>query len=528
MTQIHIIGAGLAGLSAAIVFAQNGIECNLFSLQASERSQSVLAEGGINAALDTMGENDSVYEHYMDTMRGGCDLADPNAVRGLTSSAPDIVRDLAALGVPFNRIDGSLQQRYFGGQKKRRTAFARSSTGKMLVSALIDEVRKYESQGLIHRFPNHAFYSLIIRDGKCAGVNILDIYTGSISRYMGVVLLASGGMNGIFPEWTTGTTQNNGYVAATVFMQGVKMANLEMIQYHPTTIGIPGKRCLVSEAARGEGGRLYVKRNGKPYYFMEDKYELGNLMPRDVVSREMTFVVRDSECENQVFLDMTGIEETVWREKLSDLRDEIIYYMNMDPVKEAIPVEPGIHFFMGGIYINERHETSMKGLYAAGECASQYHGANRLGGNSLLGAIYGGRRSAAEIISSGMNTQEEIKDDEDYLPQDIGPGDYIKSSEADIRLCDILRASLGIVRSEAEIKDGLSRLEEMKGTVAEPRYQLARAMLLSAENRKESRGAHYRIDYPDTDDIYRKTTVATYSNGAIDIEMCDIPEMREE
>ncbi|MBR5088004.1 MAG: FAD-binding protein, partial [Ruminiclostridium sp.] len=395
--MINILGAGIAGLSAALTLAEKGIRCRLISAQQSERAQSVLAEGGINAALNTMGEGDTPELHFEETMKSGCYLADPNAVRALTENAPEVVMRLAALGVPFNRNnDGSLTLRSFGGQKKKRTAFAKSSTGKMIMTALIDAVRKYEVSGLVERYPRHSFVCLLTENGRCAGVRVKDDYTGKHLDFAGTVITALGGLNGFFPSRTTGTVTNSGTAAAVMFAQGVKFANLEMIQYHPTTIARPGKNCLISEAARGEGGRLYAERGGFPWYFMEEKYpSLGNLMPRDVVSREIYFVSRDPSVKNgTVFLDMTGITEDVWKNRLSDLREQIMHWFPLDPKKDPVPVKPSIHYFMGGILVNDRHEASLDGLYAAGECACQYHGANRLGGNSMLGAVFGGMTAA--------------------------------------------------------------------------------------------------------------------------------------
>ena len=214
--KVIIIGAGLAGLSAAIRLAEENVGSVLVSLQQSERAQSVLAEGGINAALDTMGEGDNVQNHYKDTMRGGAELADPNAVEGLTRNAPKIVRWLEGLGVPFNMDKGELVLRNFGGQKKKRTAYARSSTGKIIMSAVIDEARKYEAKGFIRRLPHHELIRLLISRDKCTGVLIRDVYTGEMKELLGQVIVCSGGLNGMFPEMTTGTTQNSGDCAAVL------------------------------------------------------------------------------------------------------------------------------------------------------------------------------------------------------------------------------------------------------------------------------------------------------------------------
>ena len=261
--MVNIIGAGLAGLSAAITLAEKGISCNLVSNYPSERAQSVMAEGGINGALDTMGEGDNVENHFADTMKAGGDIADEAAVRGLTNAAPEIIRYLGGLGVPFNLKDNLIQQRNFGGQKKKRTAYAKSSTGKVLMTALIDEVRKYEAIGLVKRYSHHEFLELRLDDdgGVCKGVEIRDNYTDRVYYLRGSVILATGGMAGVFRGVTTGTTANTGDVTAKVFSQGVRLSNLEMIQYHPTTIEIADKVCLVSEAARGEGGRLFIYKD---------------------------------------------------------------------------------------------------------------------------------------------------------------------------------------------------------------------------------------------------------------------------
>ena len=517
--SIIIAGAGLAGLSAAITLAQAGRKCILVSAQPSERAQSVLAEGGINAALDNMGENDSVQEHFEDTVKGGVYIANRRAVKGLTDNAPKTVMWLSSLGVPFNRENGRLLQRPFGGQKKRRTAFAKSSTGKMIMTSLIDKARSFESEGLIKRYPHHEFLRLINDNGICKGMRIKDRISGKCASVYGTVLLACGGMNGMFPGHTTGTVHNTGDAAAAVFMQGAAFSSLEMIQYHPTTIGIPGKRCLVTEAARGEGGRLFVKRDNEPWCFMEEKYPvLKNLMPRDVVAREMFFARRETGSE--VMLDMTGIPHKVWCERLPDLKKELMSYTGLDPEKEPINVHEGIHYFMGGILTNEHHRTSIENLYAAGEFTSLYHGANRLGGNSMLGAVYGGITAAEGILSLPQSSEcdvvfEDAPSDEPYYEE--------SRARFNDALCEILLDGMGIVRNEQQLDKALSALEELtpKNDREKARVMLARAALMSAAERKESRGAHYREDYPQTDDEYKKLSVARTDGGRVHISFID-------
>lgn len=533
MRRVNIVGSGLSGLSAAIHLAMAGISSNLISALPSERAQSVLAEGGINAALDTMGEHDTPAEHFADTMKGGVDLADPNAVAGLTDHAPEIVRWMFSLGTPFQMENESLILRNFGGQKKKRTAYSKSSTGKVLMTALIDEARRWEAAGRIHRWPHHIVEDLTIEEDRCTGLIMRDTYTDRLLDCDGPVLLCSGGMNGIFPGLTTGTVPNTGNITALAFAKGVELGNLEFLQYHPTTVGIPGKRMLISEAARGEGGRLYILRNGKPWYFMEEKYpELKNLMPRDVVSREMFFVSRQDNCGDQVYLDLTGLPAATWEKKLSDMREEIIHYLSIDPVTTPVPVRPGIHFFMGGILVDEEHNSSLPGLYAAGECACQYHGANRLGGNSMLGALYGGKVAAQSIFRW---LREDVTPDAD--PTDLGKASGEWLGERSVspvqveKLKDILWDGLGIAREEKTLSGALEKLEaalnEDLTSWERNRALLGKAMLLSALEREESRGAHYRWDFPDRDDTnFRKTTVAVCRDGTIAVTRRRIPERR--
>lgn len=598
METVNIVGAGLAGLSAALTLAKQHQPCRLISVQASERAQSVLAEGGINGALNNMGEGDSILLHEEDTCLAGCQIADEEAVRGLTGHAPAIIQMLADLGVPFNRQDGKILQRSFGGQRKKRTAFAKSSTGKMIMHALIDEVRKYEVLGLIRRYPHHLFVDLVIREvipeqaqsrnpehvqqvqsrnsehvqqvqsrisehleqarrGElkervCCGLLIRDVYTGEETRFTGPVLMACGGMNGLFPSRTTGTLINSGNAAAKLFAKGVRFSNLEMIQYHPTTIAIAGKRLLISEAARGEGGRLFVRRAGEPWYFMEEKYpEFGNLMPRDVVSREMYFVTHESDCEPQVYLDMRGISKEIFQKRLSDLRAELLHYGKPDPEKEPIPVEQGIHYFMGGIDVDVFHQTNLRFLYAAGECCSQYHGANRLGGNSMLGALYGGQVAAKTILKEGESSSPYAPEAVAFLhaheesasrPTEYAAKDDTSSTDPEgsryeeetpqitAKMASLLYESLGIIREEKSMRralEGLSLLLQEEGLTETDRNRimLGEAILRSALFRKESRGAHFRSDFPDRDEAFCGLVTAIKKDGKIEI---DIRKKRED
>ncbi len=537
--RVNIIGAGLAGLAAAIRLSQLGVQSRLVSVQPSERAQSNLAEGGINACLDLMGEEDTVEEHIKDTLRGGCFLADEAMVEGLCKEAPEIIRELSGYGVAFARENGRLIQRNFGGQKKKRTAFVKSSTGKVIMASMIKEVRKHERNGMVQRLFHHEYTGLITdktRDEKardpgsymvkCRGVYIRDTYDSSLSALYGPVIIATGGMNGVFEAMTTGTYANTGEVSADLFMRGVRLANLEFIQYHPTTVSISGKRMLISEAARGEGGRLfYYGDNEEKIYFLEDEFgEGGNLMPRDVISKRMDM------CGKQVYLDLTQIDGDKWNKRLSDLRREIMYYLSTDPVKEPVPVSPGIHFFMGGIKVGRDHMTNIRGLYAAGECSCAYHGANRLGGNSLLGAIYGGKVAAASAAAiykdEYIGADDTRKDADDFSDERMKaylkePGD--KDMELRVRMRKLLASALSVVRKEAEIEAAIrqtdSLLKEAEDLGACIRtlslLMLSKAMLVSAYGRKESRGAHNLAEYPKQAEEYGKNSTVAIEDGRI-------------
>lgn len=510
---VNIIGAGISGLSAAITLAQKNIHVNLISSMPSERAQSVLAEGGINASLDTMGEHDTVLEHFQDTVKGGVFIEDEEAVRGLVEAAPSIVRELQALGVPFQHENGKLIQRNFGGQKKKRTAYAKSSTGKMIMAALTDRVRKAEASGLVKRYPSHVLSSFVIRDSELKAVRVTDTHLFKTLEFTGPCILCTGGLNGFFEGYTTGTTQNTGTAAALAFSEGVEFSNLEFIQYHPTTVKICDKVMLISEAARGEGARLMVMRDSKPWYFMEEKYELGNLSPRDVISREMALLEK-TEGLNDFYLDATGLDEKVWKTRLSDLRAELISYTGLDPAGDYIPIRPGIHYFMGGIRVDNGHRTNIKNLFAAGEAACKYHGANRLGGNSMLGAFYGGRVAAQSACDAASQCSvSEVSYEE--------TGTERQKKE----LCQILLKGLGIIRDEKEIEGALGETWKMASdsTSADAkRALLSCAMLECARARKESRGAHYRSDCPKALDSYKKQTCVVLKEGRIMVRFEDL------
>ena len=527
MKHVLVVGSGLSGLSCAIQLAESGISSTLVSPYPSERAQSVMAAGGINAA---MGADDSAGQHAEDTLKSGGSIAGKAAVEDLCSAAPDIIRWLEKLGVVFSRTEnGEVAQRAFGGQSRNRTAYAGASTGKQIMSALIRAARKYECQNMINRLLGRQFYSALIKDNKCYGALLYNEKECKIETvYADAVVVATGGQNVLFGK-TTGSMQCDGYVAAKLYEQGALLKNLEFIQYHPTTIETPQKRMLITEAARGEGGRLYYMDGERRVYFMEDKYgERGNLMPRDVVSKCIY------DAPSQVYLDISFLGKKLIESRLFEVLELCRKYAVLDVTKESIPVYPSVHFFMGGLAVGQDHKTSIDNLYAVGECASMYHGANRLGGNSLLSAIYSGQVAARAI--SELENNKEYPDFNEYISaQENALNEHLASqspfSAVYIRyeIAKVMNESLGITRTEEKLLEGiqsvdyyLSISEKLSydsdvspyiGYSLRPMLLLARAILTSALERKETRGAHIRNDYPERSDEFAFCSVCEYQNG---------------
>ena len=529
MKHVLIIGSGLSGLSCAIALAESGIRSTLVSPYPSERAQSVMAAGGINASL---GKDDSPEIHAEDTLKSGGNIAGEKAVSGLCSAAPEIVRWLDSIGVVFSRDEsGEVALRAFGGQSRKRTAYAGSSTGKQIMTALIREARKYECNETITRLLGRQFHSALIENGKCYGALLYNEKTCKLETvYADAVVAATGGQNLLFGK-TTGSTQCDGYVAAKLYEQGARLKNLEFIQYHPTTVETPQKRMLISEAARGEGGRLYYNdKDGNRVYFMEELYgERGNLMPRDIVSKCIYDV------PSQVYLDIAFLGERLIKNRLFEVAEVCRKYAGIDVTRESIPVYPSVHFFMGGLAVNGKHETSIDRLYAVGECASGYHGANRLGGNSLLAAIYSGKVAARAIgdLAASESTPDfgaYIEKQEKALEDRFASKSRFSAVYIRREIATLMNDCLGITRTEEKLLEGIRGVDyylsvsdkliydaDTSPYVAyslRPMLLLARAILSSALARKETRGSHIRNDYPERSAEYAYCSVCDYENGA--------------
>lgn len=527
MKNVLIIGSGLSGLNCALELAENGICSSLVSPYPSERAQSVMAAGGINAAF---GKDDSCEQHAEDTLKSGGNIAGTKAVSALCSSAPEIVNRLERLGVVFSRDEkGDVALRAFGGQSCNRTAYAGSSTGKQIMSALIREARKYECAGTITRMLGRRFHSALIRDKKCYGALLYNEKTFKMETvYADAVVIATGGQNLLFGK-TTGSTQCDGYVAAKLYEQGARLKNLEFIQYHPTTVETPQKRILISEAARGEGGRLYYMDGDRRVYFMEELYgERGNLMPRDVVAKCIY------DAPSQVYLDIAFLGEKLIDSRLPEVKEVCGKYAGIDITKESVPVYPSVHFFMGGIAVDGKHQTSIDRLYAVGECASRYHGANRLGGNSLLSAIFSGQTAAKAICD--LPEPDNVPDFSAYISQQEAALETMFNSKSRFsavyirnEIAKLMNSCLGITRTHEKLVEGIESVDyylsigdkltydsDVSPYVAyslRPMLLLARAILTSALERRETRGAHIRQDYPLRKEEYDCCSVCQYQNG---------------
>lgn len=550
--RMIVVGGGLAGLMATIKIAESGTSVDLFSIVPVKRSHSVCAQGGINGAVNTKGEGDSPWEHFDDTIYGGDFLANQPPVLGMCEAAPGIIHLLDRMGVMFNRTpEGLLDFRRFGGTKHHRTAFAGATTGQQLLYALDEQVRRYEAAGLVNKYEGYEFISAVIDDEQiCRGIVAQNLRSMEIKAFRAdAVILATGGPGIVFGK-STNSVINTGTAASAVYQQGVTYANGEFIQIHPTAIPGDDKLRLMSESARGEGGRVWTYKDGKPWYFLEEKYpEYGNLVPRDIATREIFSVCVDQKLgingENMVYLDVSHIPASVLNVKLGGILEIYEKFVGDDPRKVPMRIFPAVHYSMGGIWVDYEQMTNIQGLFACGECDYQYHGANRLGANSLLSSIYGGMitgpsalryakglRKGADQVSSTVYEAAEKREQEKYdsilamrgteNPYVIGRelGQWMTDNVTVVRYNDRLKKTDGKIQELMERYKNINMADTSRWQNQMAPYtrqlwnmlELARVMTIGALLRNESRGAHYKPEFPNRDDEnFLKTTMADWT-----------------
>ena len=597
--RVIVVGGGLAGLTTVIKLCEAGIPVDLFSLVPVKRSHSVCAQGGINASVNTKGEGDSPEVHLEETVYGGDFLANQPPVKGMTYAAPGIVYMLDRMGVPFNRTsEGLLDFRRFGGTLFHRTAFAGATTGQQLLYALDEQVRRYETievenekgiavrgEKMVRKWELWDFLGLVLDEGGIArGIVAQDLKSMQITSFPGEsVCLATGGSGIIFGK-STNSVINTGTAASAVYQQGACYANGEFIQVHPTAIPGADKLRLISESVRGEGGRVWVpkdakeKRRGKDVpegqrdYFLESKYPgYGNLVPRDIAARELFLkcfhehrgVWNDKTGNNEleVYLDVTHLPKEILRKKLAGVLEIYEKFVGEDPYENPMRIFPAVHYSMGGLWIDfekthdgrlvagspRNHATNIGGLYAVGEVDYAYHGANRLGANSLLSCIYGGMVAGPAIASYVKNLDKSSfdvktsvfekaaqreRDRYDAILKTSGKENPYKIHEelaqVMLRDCTIERHNgvldtviakideleersldIGVTDTSARANQGAQFVRHLKNMLV-----LARVIAQGARNRDESRGAHFKPEFKTRDDAnFLRSTLAMYGEG---------------
>lgn len=577
--EVIVVGGGLAGLSAAMKLAEKGCKVKLVSLTKVRRSHSVCAQGGINIAVNLKGEDDSPIIHAYDTIKGGDFLANQPPILEMCLAGPAILRMLDRIGCPFNRtLEGNIDFRRFGGTLYHRTAFCGASTGQQLLYSLDEQVRRYEAEGLVEKFENHEFLRLILDDeGRSRGIVMQDLYNLELQVLKAdAVVIATGGL-GVIYKMSTMSTFCTGAANGRLYMQGMKYANGEFIQIHPTAIPGVDKMRLISESSRGEGGRVWVYgdsskeilfpdgskrkcgRTGEPWYFLEEMYPaFGNLVPRDIGSREVLRVCElglGVEGKMQVYLDVSHLPPET-QKKLDAVLEIYQKFTGVDPRKKPMKIFPAVHYSMGGAWVDWpaaddpdrwtrfRQMTNLTGCFNAGESDYQYHGANRLGANSLLSCIFGGLVTGVEvpryidslktsytsipesIFSHALKLEEERRED---LFSRNGPENVHKLHD---EMSEWMVKYVTVKRDNPDLKKTLVKLKEIREryrhiTISDrghrlnqtyvfanqfgPMLELALVITKGALLRDEFRGAHFKMEFPERNDQeWLKTTIATY------------------
>ncbi len=565
--KIIIVGGGLAGLSAAIKTAESGGAVDLFSVVPVKRSHSVCAQGGINAAKNLKGEGDTTWQHFDDTVYGGDFLANQPPVKDMCEMAPAIIDLLDRMGVTFNRTpEGLLDFRRFGGTLYHRTAFAGATTGQQLLYALDEQVRRFESENRVTKYEGWEFLSAVLDENRiCRGICAMDLRTMEVRTFpCDALIIATGGIGAIFGK-STNSVVCTGSAQSALYQQGAYYANGEFIQVHPTSIPGEDKLRLMSESARGEGGRVWVPRqlNDKRdprsipeadrFYFLEEWYpKYGNLVPRDVATRAIHKVVYEEHLgidgKPMVYLDLTHIPRETLNRKLEGILEIYEKFVGDDPRDVPMKIFPGMHYTMGGLWVDFKQATNIQGIFACGESDYSIHGANRLGANSLLSCIYGGFIAGPQAVLYAKNNMKStdgatsaVYDAEKMRQQEIN-AQLMSSSGGEnpfkiwrelgdtmSKNCTVVRYNKNLQETDNKIVELLERYRRINlsdktqwanTTFAFTRelynmLQLARVIAQGAGNRNESRGAHYKPDYPERDDQnWLKTTKAYFAPDA--------------
>lgn len=577
--KVIVVGGGLAGLSAAMKLAENGCKVQIVSVTKVKRSHSVCAQGGINAAFNTMGEDDSPIIHAYDTIKGGDFLANQPPVLEMCLCGPSIIYMMERFGCPFNRTpEGNLDFRRFGGTLYNRTAFCGASTGQQLLYALDEQVRRYEAKGVIEKFENHEFMRLVLDEqGITRGIVLMDLYNLKLQVLKAdAVVIATGGL-GLLYKKSTNSTFCTGAANGRLYRQGMKYANGEFIQIHPTAIPGADKMRLMSESARGEGGRIWVYGDsskqiispdgkevpcgitGEPWYFLEDLYPaFGNLVPRDIGAREILRICEMGlgiDGKMQVYLDVSHLSDEK-KQKLASILEIYEKFTGMDPRKVPMRIFPAVHYTMGGGWVDwpaaddpdrwERYRqmTNIPGCFNAGESDYQYHGANRLGANSLLSCIFGGLVTGVEIpryleqiqktgvdVASSVYAQS-LSEEESAMQELMNRNGSENVFMLHDELAEWMVNNVTVKRNNIDLERTLNKLNELRERYKkislsdrslkanqtyifarqfEPMLDLSQIITKGALLRDEFRGAHYKPEFPKRDDAHwLKTTIASF------------------
>jgi succinate dehydrogenase / fumarate reductase, flavoprotein subunit len=535
--DVLVVGAGCAGMRAAIEAHDAGADVALISKIHPVRSHSGAAEGGINAALGNASEDDP-EKHAFDTVKGSDYLGDQDAIEILCTEAPDDVYRLEHWGAVFSRTeDGRIAQRPFGAAGEPRTAYAADITGHVLVHVLYEQVMKRD----LKVYEEFFVWKLVENEGRCQGVIAWNLLDGGLATIGAkTVILATGGAGRLY-SGTTNAYACTGDGMAQALQLGVALEDMEMMQFHPTTLAPTG--VLITEGTRGEGAFL-LNSEGKRFLerYAPNAMELAS---RDVISRaEQTEIDEGRGVDGNVLLDMRHLGAEKILERLHGTRELSMVFAGIDPIHEPIPVRPGAHYHMGGVDTDVWGRTSLEGLYAAGECACvSVHGANRLGGNALMETITYGKRAGAHAADWALtHTTVEVPDSvetdaERELAQLLDRSDGERPWSIRNELAETMHENFGVFRREEQMRRQGEIVDELREryarVIVEDKGQvfnndltqalelgflleLAACMIVAGLERKESRGAHARpYDFPDRDDEnFMRHTLVRWVDGA--------------